>query len=268
MVDSSLLIKTTKSIEIYREEILLKDEKIPYVISVNRNDSTVSRQSTTSSKGNTLSTLSIIGIYGIIELCTSKYLIVITDANYVGEILGKKLLQVKKLTYIPLTAQIEINSIKSLKYPSEDKTYIEMLNHFFHRKYLYFSFEYDLTSSLQQFIDNNRDRTKWRNAYFFNELLMQDFVKQGFYDWISPVISGLVEVNHLQVNGNDCDLIILSRRDKSRTGMRFVSRGCDLDGNASNTAETEQIFVMNKKSSTDIKIFSFVQLRGSMPFLW
>ena len=49
--------------------------------------------------------------------------------------------------------------------------------------------------------------------------------------------------------------------------MRFVSRGCDLDGNCSNTAETEQIFVVNSQNS-NTKIFSFVQLRGSMPFIW
>jgi hypothetical protein len=50
--------------------------------------------------------------------------------------------------------------------------------------------------------------------------------------------------------------------------MRFISRGCDLDGNASNTAETEQIVLAYKNNNQDIRIFSFVQTRGSMPFLW
>jgi hypothetical protein len=50
--------------------------------------------------------------------------------------------------------------------------------------------------------------------------------------------------------------------------MRFVSRGCDLDGNASNTADTEQIIVIYKKNSLETKVYSYVQLRGSMPFLW
>lgn len=50
--------------------------------------------------------------------------------------------------------------------------------------------------------------------------------------------------------------------------MRFISRGCDLDGNASNTAETEQIVSINKKSSSDMKIFSHVQWRGSIPLIW
>jgi Phosphoinositide polyphosphatase (Sac family) len=75
-------------------------------------------------------------------------------------------------------------------------------------------------------------------------------------------------VNHVQVEQNDVDLIIISRRDKSRCGMRFISRGCDLDGNASNTAETEQIFIVYKKNSYDINVFSYSQLRGSIPFIW
>lgn len=40
--------------------------------------------------------------------------------------------------------------------------------------------------------------------------------------------------------------------------MRFISRGCDLDGNASNTAETEQLFIVQPKNSSEIKIYSYV----------
>ena len=41
-----------------------------------------------------------------------------------------------------------------------------------------------------------------------------------------------------------------------------------MDGNCSNTAETEQIFVVQPKNSSEIKIYSYIQTRGSMPFLW
>lgn len=48
--------------------------------------------------------------------------------------------------------------------------------------------------------------------------------------------------------------------------MRWLTRGCDLDGNTANTAQTELIFF------TDIEgkeyVFSHVQLRGSIPYLW
>lgn len=86
----------------------------------------------------------------------------------------------------------------------------------------------------------------------------------------------------MTLNTTEIDFILVSRRDKRRTGMRFVSRGCDLvipiffillmyffkDGNCSNTADTEQILVIYKPNTLDLKVVSYVQLRGSMPFLW
>ncbi len=40
------------------------------------------------------------------------------------------------------------------------------------------------------------------------------------------------------------------------------------DGNASNTADTEQIVIIYKKITAEVKVFAHVQIRGSMPFLW
>ena len=48
--------------------------------------------------------------------------------------------------------------------------------------------------------------------------------------------------------------------------MRWLTRGTDLDGNTANTAETEIIFLTEANGKEEI--FSYVQLRGSMPFLW
>lgn len=45
-----------------------------------------------------------------------------------------------------------------------------------------------------------------------------------------------------------------------------MSRGTDLDGNPSNMAETEQLIEVVKND--EINIYSYVQTRGSIPFLW
>ena len=57
---------------------------------------------------------------------------------------------------------------------------------------------------------------------------MNDFIKKKYLDWISPFISGLIEIQHILLNNVECDFILISRRDKNRAGMRFISRGCDL----------------------------------------
>lgn len=101
----------------------------------------------------------------------------------------------------------------------------------------------------------------------YNSDWIDDFLKLKAYEWITGFISGYLTINFTQIgSNNNCDLGLITRRDKRRQGKRWIVRGCDFDGNTANTAETEVILlttIANKES-----IFSFVQLRGSMPFIW
>ena len=58
----------------------------------------------------------------------------------------------------------------------------------------------------------------------------------------------------------------MSRRDKSRAGLRFLNRGADKNGHVSNFAETEQILTVFGEEG--YRIFSYMQIRGTIPFLW
>ena len=40
----------------------------------------------------------------------------------------------------------------------------------------------------------------WKSQYFFNEVYMQDFINNELFDWVVPIISGLVEVKILFYN--------------------------------------------------------------------
>ena len=57
--------------------------------------------------------------------------------------------------------------------------------------------------------------------------------------------------------------MFLSYRSRFRTGTRFWVRGADVSGNVANFNETEQIIEVK-----GVGIASYVQTRGSMPFLW
>jgi hypothetical protein len=114
-----------------------------------------------------------------------------------------------------------------------------------------------------------------------------DFIKLGAEEWITPIISGNISFDHCKLSsGLSAEVVLISRRNKNRSGCRFLSRGCDVvsnniginknslfnffnsgkDGNPSNFAETEQMVVVIKDPI--ITIYSFVQTRGSMPFMW
>src|SRR5436190_5227363 len=59
-------------------------------------------------------------------------------------------------------------------------------------------------------------------------------------------------------------LTLISRRSVRRPGLRYLRRGVDDEGNAANTVETEQILSTPSWGSAD-KVYSFLQLRGSIP---
>lgn len=58
-------------------------------------------------------------------------------------------------------------------------------------------------------------------------------------------------------------LTLISRRSVKRSGLRYLRRGIDDDGHCANTVETEQI--LSSPNWWGSKIWSFVQLRGSIP---
>ncbi|KAI5860212.1 SacI homology domain-containing protein [Durotheca rogersii] len=62
-------------------------------------------------------------------------------------------------------------------------------------------------------------------------------------------------------------ITLISRRSARRAGLRYLRRGIDDNGHAANFVETEQI-LSSPTWDRSSKIFSFVQLRGSIPLFF
>lgn len=60
---------------------------------------------------------------------------------------------------------------------------------------------------------------------------------------------------------------VISRRSTKRAGLRYLRRGVDEDGYVANAVETEQI-LSNSSWDKSNKIYSFVQIRGSIPLFF
>ncbi|KAK9894329.1 DNase I-like protein [Cystobasidium minutum MCA 4210] len=80
--------------------------------------------------------------------------------------------------------------------------------------------------------------------------------------FIVTIIQGFVGVSDFTLSGNPVTLSLVSRLGSARAGTRFNARGIDDDGNVANFVETETIF------RTRDSVFSFVQVRGSVPLFW
>ncbi len=63
-------------------------------------------------------------------------------------------------------------------------------------------------------------------------------------------------------------LTVISRRSIKRAGLRYLRRGVDDEGNAANAVETEQLLSSPTWDSTEDKVYSFVQYRGSIPLFF
>lgn len=69
-------------------------------------------------------------------------------------------------------------------------------------------------------------------------------------------------------DGKDFLLTLISRRSIKRAGLRYLRRGTDDEGCTANSVETEQILSVPTFSTAQDKIFSFTQIRGSIPLFF
>lgn len=69
-------------------------------------------------------------------------------------------------------------------------------------------------------------------------------------------------------DGKDFLLTLISRRSIKRAGLRYLRRGTDDEGCTANTVETEQILSAPTWNISQDKIYSFTQLRGSIPLFF
>jgi hypothetical protein len=85
-------------------------------------------------------------------------------------------------------------------------------------------------------------------------------------DFIKPIINGVVTIRTVNSYAQEFSYILIGRKDHRRSGMRFLVRGSDKNGNVANFAENEEIVI--HRSRDKINIMSYNQIRGSIPLIW
>ncbi|KAK6200271.1 inositol-1,4,5-triphosphate 5-phosphatase [Scheffersomyces amazonensis] len=151
----------------------------------------------------------------------------------------------------------------------------------------YYSNDFDLTSTLQSrgVVDNNLSSSgkphvtrsiidHFQKEYMWNSFLMDDLLSfrsnldqysQEIVDenkFLVSVIRGFAKT--IPLNSYHDSITLISKQSWKRAGTRYNARGIDDDGNVANSVETEFIYFQPSKSA----IFTFVQIRGSVPAFW
>ncbi|OMH85377.1 Phosphoinositide phosphatase SAC1 [Zancudomyces culisetae] len=221
-----------------------------------------------------------VGILGIIRLLSGYYIIVINEADKEGVIGGNTIYKVKS------TSVVKIGVDKKGLLPHEqdiEEKLLKRLDSTLKINGYYFSYTYDLTSSVQRGIQKQQEgqnKYLWQNAnneFFFNYYLNEPLIKacttvdERVGNYILPVINGFFESTLAKINERKIIITLITRRGRNRQGTRYFSRGADEQGNVSNYAETEQVVEFLPVDANDElgnKLASLVQIRGSVPLLW
>lgn len=125
---------------------------------------------------------------------------------------------------------------------------------------LYFSSEGDMSNSILR-SQKSKDASEyftWNYNAVHNHGVKYSTVMNFISETATRVIAGYVGA----FTSGDLTYVLISRRCCKRAGTRFWVRGSDGHGNVANFVETEQIILFNNN------IYSFVQIRGSIPFQW
>lgn len=212
------------------------------------------------------------GIMGIIRLISGNHLILITEASLVGEIYspGAIVYRMENVRIIPYndTNSAARQTVMSDQQKEYNNRYLLMLESILRMPSYYFSYVYDLSSSLQR---TNRQpgqsRTLIQSAnmeFVWNgALLSQLMAEQKFHYFCLPIICGFVAIYQDLIKQRQFRWILLSRRSRNRCGTRWFARGINTDGHVANFIETEQLLLTDHDDR-----FSLVQIRGSIPLYW
>ncbi|SPC65200.1 probable SAC1 - recessive suppressor of secretory defect [Ustilago sp. UG-2017b] len=246
---------------------------------IDRNDSSI-RLAKNGSTPSGDKTMPVQGMVGIIKLHKSEFLVVITSKKKVAEIAGANVHMATEFRVLPLEKEANPSL---LKHPVE-KTLLGLLKSHLYSAPFYFSYDYDLTSSMQRQAGiQNRSASLWQRTddrFFWNRFLMQRLVEttqssgQDLSRFILPCVFGFLEVKEVKINNHAFVLGLIARRSRHRVGTRYFSRGIDLNGNVSNFNETEQFVITNPKGGPTMNKAdgsirkSYVQTRGSVPVFW
>ncbi|KAG9287679.1 hypothetical protein G9A89_000091 [Geosiphon pyriformis] len=136
----------------------------------------------------------------------------------------------------------------------------------------FFSYAYDLTTSLQQnesYLESSKNLPLWEQVdkkFWWNENLSLPLINQKLDAWILPIMQGYVQIETCKIEGKTFDFILVSRRSRERAGLRYQRRGINESGEVANFVETEQIISM--PINERIHMVSFLQIRGSIPLFW
>jgi hypothetical protein len=208
-------------------------------------------------------------IVGLIHGKVNSYIIAVSRASFIGLFFQSKVFKIEEFLFISSMSNEHVNFIHE-----EDRPYLDMITCFLNRNNLYYSDSLDLTLSMDKLLDlkiksGSLIFPRTLDYFCWNYKITRELDSSDLIGFINPIINGFVGIRCVTDYPQDFTYIMTSRKDTRRSGMRFLVRGNDKNGNSANFAESEQIVIQKNEHKKDhFIVMSYLQIRGSMPLLW
>ncbi|TPX43396.1 hypothetical protein SeLEV6574_g05079 [Synchytrium endobioticum] len=254
--------------------------------------------------GSIASISEIFGIVGVLKLAFGNYLLTVSARSLAATLQSHKIYRIVNGNILaigkgpqaaldkhqippPPPSSSSSSSAADLSRYLTDKELLHDISRLLNSGHLYYSPTYDITHSLQHnhiLASGNKGSTVIDDRYWFNRQLSDSLINASgdATAWIMKTICGFAGTVDTRVPSTEPTLALtrmrpdiyksysitlLSRTSTRRIGTRYMRRGLDLDGNAANNVESEQITFPTDHSARKA-ISSYVQIRGSVPGLW
>ncbi|KAL3617490.1 Phosphoinositide phosphatase sac8 [Castilleja foliolosa] len=193
----------------------------------------------------------IYGVAGTIKLLAGTYVLVITSRKEVGTYLGFPVFRVTTMKFLSCN---EASRFLTNQEKRDEDYFMNLLKIVESTPGLYYSYGTDMTLSLQR-------RCKLANGWKSKPIWKQGDPR---FVWNRNLLEDLIEnkTGEMKLKNSPAVVKLLSRRCTRRLGTRMWRRGANLEGDTANFIETEQLLEFEGH------VFSFLQVRGSIPLLW
>ncbi|KAA6399918.1 MAG: putative Phosphoinositide phosphatase SAC4 [Streblomastix strix] len=185
-------------------------------------------------------------ILGFFKGIIGYYVIFIKVPRFAGLVYEHEIYGIDQISLIPLATESYVKSMGiTQEHRKEEERYRKYFNEIPFTRDFFFSFTYDLTRTVQQYIYGLSRGLVENDSQFF----ISSFVQRKFY-----------------LYGRQFTITIIARRSRHYSGTRFQKRGVSERGWVANDVETELIVIEDGFASQ--KIGSYVQCRGTVPVYW
>ncbi|RDX41180.1 hypothetical protein OH76DRAFT_1365037 [Lentinus brumalis] len=228
------------------------------------------------------------GIAGFIKFTAGWYMILILKRSVVALLGGHYVYHCENTDILPVAFSHKVDK------PTEEARLMNIFKQVDMSKNFYFSYTYDLTSTLQHNLTRSglspsrrwsmNDRFAW-NHHLLTTAFKGSSPPSSRSHWLVPLIHGHVDQAKLTVLGRVVFITLIARRSRHHAGARYLKRGVNDEGNVANEVETEQIvsetlttpfyYPATKDNANgrpgrrpSPNFTSYVQYRGSIPLFW